>query len=106
MNGLPFNIWTEQNTYKTAKCKACEKKLIEKDLIVSIAHVNGGYTAISNYHPSCAEPFLTKFAEHIGNLLNKLNEVTLTIEKNKIIDNCFNEAKQNFASTLENLGNE
>lgn len=110
MTGTLLNIWTEQNTYKTAKCKGCCQKLIQGETIVSMTRTQGSFNSVSNYHPSCAKEQILKDTDEVAQLMGKLCDVMQKVElKEKETENItaiFNEATQRFGSTLEQLGND
>lgn len=109
MTGNLLNIWTEQNTYKTAKCKGCSQKLIQGETIVSMSRTQGSFTSVSNFHPACAKPVILKDTDEVVALMGKLCDVMQKVElqekETENITAIFNEATQRFGSTLEHLGN-
>lgn len=81
-----LNIWSEQCTYKTAKCGCCKKTLKKDDLIVSVAKAQGSFSSVTNYHPECAEPILKETMKEVQDLMNNLITVSEKIDahaKNK-----------------------
>jgi len=108
-SGTLLNIWTEENTYKTAKCKGCFKKLIQGELIIGMSRTQGSFTSVSNYHPSCAKEQMLEDSDSVAQLMKNLLDVMTVVEKKEQetqnIDNIYKEATANFKSTLENLGN-
>lgn len=81
-----LNVWIEENKYKKAFCRKCEKNLQPKEKIVSVAKVQGSQRFISNYHLECAREILdTALAQSKDLMINliKVSEELDTHEFNK-----------------------
>lgn len=101
-----INIWYADNTYKKAICKGCYDKLIEGSKILSVCRTQGRFNSISNYCGKCAEKELQSAMDEIAPLMRNIINIQETLDGEKQIENCYNEARDRFGTTLDKLGQE
>src|SRR3990172_3932472 len=106
MNRNIINIWYAVNTYKKASCKGCYERLIEGSKILSVCRVQGRFNSVSNYCGKCASAQLQSAMDETAILMRNIIKIQETLDGEKQIEACYNEAKAKFGTTLEKLGNE